>query len=282
MARLFFAVGTIYATTTQAQTITGLKCEYLINPLGIDAPHPRFTWMMNEQRRGALQTAYQIVVGTDSASVANGNGEAWRSEQTTSAANLVSYNGQALKPYTKYFWRIAVWDEKGKATSSPVANFETGLMEKSNWKGTWISDGKGPEVKPAPYFRNVFDLGKKVKSARAYIAVAGLYELYINGQKIGNHRLDPMYTRFDRRTLYVTYDVTPQLQQGKNAVGVLLGNGWYNMQSTAVWDFHKAPWRNRPAFCLDLRVTYDDGTVQTITSDRGWKASSSPIIFNSI
>jgi alpha-L-rhamnosidase len=282
MARLFFAVGTIYATTTQAQTITGLKCEYLINPLGIDAPHPRFIWMMNEPRRGALQAAYQIVVGTDSASVANGNGEAWRSEQTTSAANLVSYNGQALKPYTKYFWRIAVWDEKGKATSSPVANFETGLMEKSNWKGTWISDGKGPEVKPAPYFRNVFDLGKKVKSARAYIAVAGLYELYINGQKIGNHRLDPMYTRFDRRTLYVTYDVTPQLQQGKNAVGVLLGNGWYNMQSTAVWDFHKAPWRNRPAFCLDLRVTYDDGTVQTITSDRSWKASSSPIIFNSI
>ena len=89
---------------------------------------------------------------------------------------------------------------------------------------------------------------KKISSARAYIAAAGLYELYMNGAQIGDHRLDPMYTRFDRRTLYVTYDITTALQQGKNAVGVLLGNGWYNHQSTAVWYFHEAPWRARPLF----------------------------------
>jgi alpha-L-rhamnosidase len=103
-------------------------------------------------------------------------------------------------------------------------------MKMKNWKGSWISDQQGVNVKPAPYFRTTFSTGKKVKSARAYIAVAGLYELYINGEKIGNHRLDPMYTRFDRRTLYVTYDVTAQIAAGKNAIGVLLGNGWYNHQ----------------------------------------------------
>ena len=99
------------------------------------------------------------------------------------------------------------------------------------------------DYKPAPYFRKEFVVNKSIYSARAYIAVAGLYELYMNGQKVGNHRLDPMYTRSDRRNLYVTYDVTKLIQEGKNAIGVLLGNGWYNHQSIAVWDFHHAPWR---------------------------------------
>ncbi|RYE18364.1 MAG: alpha-rhamnosidase, partial [Sphingobacteriales bacterium] len=95
-------------------------------------------------------------------------------------------------------------------------------------------------------------------------------------------RLDPMYTRFDRRTLYVTYDVTAQLQQGKNAIGVLLGNGWYNHQSSSIWNFDRAPWRGRPTFCLDLRVTYEDGSVETIVTDRSWSTAFSPVTFNSI
>lgn len=94
--------------------------------------------------------------------------------------------------------------------------------------------------------------------------------------------MDPMYTRFDRRTLYVTYDVTNAITKGKNAIGVLLGNGWYNHQSTAVWDFDRAPWRNRPTFCLDVRITYEDGTTETIKSGKEWKTTLSPIIFNSI
>ncbi len=91
-----------------------------------------------------------------------------------------------------------------------------------------------------------------------------------------------MYTRFDRRNLYVTYDVTAALRTGKNAVGVLLGNGWYNFQSQAVWDFERAPWRNRPAFCLDIRIRYSDGTEETITSDNSWKTHTGPLTYNSI
>ena len=109
-----------------------------------------------------------------------------------------------------------------------------------------------------------------------------MYELFINGQRIGNHRLDPTYTRFDRRNLYVTYDVTSMLNSDISAIGVLLGNGWYNHQSTAVWDFHKAPWRARPKFCLNLRITYENDFVETISSGEDWRTSLSPIIFNSI
>ncbi|GAA4313183.1 glycoside hydrolase family 78 protein [Mucilaginibacter gynuensis] len=237
---------------------------------------------MADLRQGALQKAYQVYVGTDSAEVSRGKGDAWETDKVSSAAGLVAYNGKTLNAFTKYYWRVDVWDKEDVRSSSAVTSFETGMGTMRNWQGTWITDEHDMKTKPAPYFRKVFEAGKKIKSARAYIAVAGLYELSINGQKIGNHRLDPMYTRFDRRNLYVTYDVTAQLQSGKNAIGVLLGNGWYNHQSTAVWDFDKAPWRNRPTFCLDLRITYEDGSVETVQSDRSWKSSLSPVIFNSI
>lgn len=156
------------------------------------------------------------------------------------------------------------------------------MMDLSNWQGSWISDGRDINYKAAPYFRKGFKADKEIESARVYIAVAGLYELHVNGMKIGNQRLDPMYTRFDRRNLYVTHDVTEQLQRGDNAVGVVLGNGWYNHQSLAVWNFERAPWRNRPAFCLDLKIFYTDGSVETIFTDLSWRKTDSPIIFNSI
>ena len=279
---LFFSLllnfSTAYAFTPG--TPASLQCEYLVNPLGIDAIHPRFTWLQLDERPGARQTAYQIVVSADSANLQKAT--VWQLAKTTGSTNLVSYQGNPLQPFTRYYWQVTTWDKDGVKAVSETASFETGMMDQHNWKGAWISDVTNTDLKPAGQFRKQFEAGKKIRSARAYIAVAGLYELYINGQRIGDHQLDPMYTRFDRRTLYVTYDVTTQLQSGKNAIGVLLGNGWYNHQSTAVWNFHKAPWRARPAFCLDLRITYEDGSAETITSGKDWKTSLSPVIFNSI
>lgn len=267
----------LLATAAHAQTPADLKCEYLERPIGIDAQHPRFTWLMRDNRAGAKQTACQIYVSTDSANLVKG----WKSPKQSSDISRFVYNGQPLQPFTKYYWQVNVWDKDGRMYSSS-SSFETGMMHMRNWQGAWISDIQDVNTKPAGLFRKVFETGKTIRSARAYIAAAGLYELYINGNRIGNHRLDPMYTRFDRRTLYVTYDVTAQLQQGKNAVGVMMGNGWYNHQSTAVWFFDKAPWRARPAFCLDLRITYTDGTVETVTSGKDWKTAMGPVIFNSI
>lgn len=260
-----------------------LKCEHLMSPLGVDASRPRLSWEMNDQRQGAAQTAWEIFVSVNPDEVASGKGLFWDSGVMKSSSNLVEYAGPALQPFTRYYWKVRCWDKDGKQMAdSKVAYFETGMMGQNNWKGTWISDYGDINTLPAPYFRKVFESGKKIKSARAYIVAAGLYELYLNGNKAGDHRLDPMYTRFDRRNLYVTYDVTDLLKSGRNAIGVVLGNGWYNHQSLAVWDFDKAPWRRRPAFCLDLRITYEDGSTEVISSDDSWKTHSGPIVFNSI
>ena len=237
---------------------------------------------MLDSRKGAFQHAYRIYVGTDSVQLANKTGIVWESGNVSAQNSLTTYKGASLRPFTKYFWRLELWDKDGKLLPVATSSFETGMMGMENWKGTWISDRNDINTRPAPYFRKVFEPAKQIKSARAYIAAAGLYELYLNGKKVGDHRLDPMYTRFDRRNLYVTYDVTSNLKQGKNAVGVLLGNGWYNHQSLAVWNFDKAPWRARPTFCLDLRITYTDGSIEIIKSGDDWKTSLSPIISNSI
>lgn len=260
-----------------------LLCEHLERPIGVDEVSPRLSWKLSDSRRGAKQTAYRLYVDKDSIAVSQGRGDTWDTKKIASDISLLRYKGNTLLPFTKYFWMVEVWDKDGKPASSVVSSFETGMMNMANWQGTWISDGNNIDKRPAPYFRRIFNpAGKKIKAARAYVAAAGLYELYLNGEKVGNHRLDPMYTRFDRRNLYVSYDVTPHVKAGKNAIGVLLGNGWYNMQSIAVWNFDTAPWRARPTFCMDLRITYEDGTTSVVKTDGDWKTSSGPIVFNSI
>lgn len=272
-----------YIFAQSDRSIYDLQCEYLVNPLGLDVKSPRLTWKIADKSRGAKQSAYRILIGTDSMAIVKGKSDVWDSGKTTGESNLQIYNGSPLKPFDKYFWKVLVWDKAGKKyADSKVASFEMGMMNSKNWEGKWISDTKDIDLKPAAYFRTVIENPKKIKSARAYIAVAGLYEMYINGNKIGDHRLDPVYTRFDRRNIYVTYDVTANLKKGKNAIGVLLGNGWYNHQSLAVWDFEKAPWRNRPTFCLNLRITYEDGSTEVIATNEKWKTSLSPLTLNSI
>ncbi|MCM1176900.1 MAG: glycoside hydrolase family 78 protein [Clostridium sp.] len=262
---------------------SGLKCEHLEMPVGIDDVAPRLSWRMEDSRKGAVQTAYRVIVGTYRNAVEGGSGDCWDTGKVESCDMLVRYSGKALEPFTGYWWRVTAWDKEGKEHSSEPAYFETGMMDMENWTGEWISDGRDIEFGPAPYFRKEFTIEPGVlQQARAYISAAGLYELYINGKKVGDHRLDPLYTRFDRRNLYVTYDVTDYLQEGRNVAGVMLGNGWYNHQSGAVWDFDRAPWRDRPAFCLDIRVTCKDGTTMTVASGEDWKVGYGALLFNSI
>jgi alpha-L-rhamnosidase len=283
----FFAILLFLSAASFAQKPSFLRCEYLIEPLGVDASSPRLTWLLDDARHAAIQTAYRIIVSTDYDDIEAGIGNVWDTGKVQSDKMLVAYTGAPLQPRTIYYWQVRIWDKDGIERTSQVAKFETGLMN-TTWNGDWISDGHGLNgrsihVREAPYFRKEFATqAKQVKSARAYIAVAGLYELYINGEKIGDHRLDPMYTRFDRRNLYLTHDITEQMQQGENAVGVLLGNGWYNHQSTAVWFFDRAPWRDRPTFCMDIHITYTDGTSEIVATDRSWRTALSPVIFNSI
>jgi len=280
---------TLHLINLTAQvTVSNLKSEYLVNPIGIDEVHPRLTWQLVSKEKGVSQNAYQIVISETELDLHLNNGNAWVSEIIVSSTIPAVYQGPELLPFTRYYWSVRVMDNNDKWTAwSQSAFFETGMIDQLNWKGHWISDGHGLggksiHVKHAPYFRKEFVNNKSIKSARAYIAAAGLYELNINGNKIGDHQLDPMFTRFDRRNLYVTYDVTSHMQTSNNAIGVILGNGWYNHQSSAVWFFDRAPWRDRPAFCMDLSITYDDGSTEIFTTGSDWKTSFGPIIFNSI
>lgn len=258
-----------------------LRTEYLDDPIGLDCRAPRFTWRWEAGPAGMVQRGYQLTVALDSNVLKGGGRSLWTSSVISSTQSVV-FAGPMLRAFTTYYWRVTVRDGAGRMHTSRIARFETGMMDASDWKGAWISDEGSVDLGPAPLFRKAFELSKPVRSARAYVACGGLFELHINGRRIGDHMLDPAYTRFDRRTLYVTHDITDALRQGGNAVGVVLGNGWYNHQSTAVWYFDRAPWRNRPTFCADIRITYEDGSTELVSTGKDWKTTTGAIVFNSI
>lgn len=262
------------ATAATAQP-DNLRVNHLVSPLGVDDDAPRMEWRTN----GMTQADYRVVVGTDSAEVAAGRGSVWDTGRRMSADRMTTYGGRQLKPMTTYYWRVSVGDAKGR-TASAVSRFETGV--KGAWQGAWIADGHDKEHRAAPYFRKAFGVEKPVRKARAYISAGGLFALTVNGHRAGDHFLDPVYTRYDRRCMYVTLDVTRLLRRGDNAVGVVLGNGWYNHQALAVWDFHNAPWRNRPTFCMDLHIEYEDGTTETVATDLSWRTSGGALTYNNI
>jgi len=236
--------------TGQVLQVTDLKTEHLENPIGMDAPNPRFAWRILSDQNGMKQKTFQLLVGTDSTHIAQGKGNMWDSGMVESDEVMTRYAGTSLSSCTRYYWKVNVTDENNQKFSSPVNFFETGKMDIDAWHGNWISDHHDCNHLPAPYFRKSFSVNNPVKTARIYVAVAGLYQLHLNGEQLGDTMLDPVYTRFDRRNMYVTYDVTSFINQKENVIGIVLGNGWYNHQPLAVWNFDKAPWRNRPAFCF--------------------------------
>lgn len=257
----------VAAQTESSCSPTSLRCEHLVRPLGIDRESPRFSWQLADGRNGAKQTAYRIAVGKDSLALSKGKKIIWQ-EKKSGEQMMATYNGKRLEPCTRYYWSITVWDKDKQKSEPVISSFETGLLKREDWQGTFISDGKDVESRETPYFRKYLSVDKEIESARAYIVAAGLYELSINGKKVGDHFLDPAFTDYSKRLLYATYDVTHLLQSGENAVGVILGNGWYNHQPVAEWNFHNAPWRARPSFCLNLRIRYTNGSEEVIASDK--------------
>ena len=266
--------------------VTDLRCEYLCDPLGIDVVQPRLSWKLQSAWRGQKQTAYQILVASSEELLRNNRADLWNTGKVTSDQSIqVAYAGRPLTSRTRCFWKVRVWDRDDKSSPfSDIATWEMGLLEPNDWQGKWITapntDGEG--MPPAPIFRKTFVLSKPVRQARLYICGLGYYEAHLNGRKVGDHVLDPAFTRYDRRALYAAYDVTGQLKTEFNAVAVLLGNGWYDMDAQAAWDFNKAAWRARPTLRCQLEVTFADGSVRTITSDETWRVAPSPITFNCI
>jgi len=267
----------------QSMKIENMMCEYQTTPLGIDVPHPRFSWKLSDARRGACQLAYRVMVATDSLALVADSANMWDSKEVkSSATNNIIYSGKSFAPRTKYYWLVKARDKENVLVKSNIQSFETAMWDLSQWKGRWVDNAASIDSLLAPYFRKEVQLNKKVKSARAYITGLGYYHFTINGQKVGNELLAPAYSRFDKTIYYQTFDVTPYLQVGDNALGIILGNGWFNMQSKAVWLFHEASWRRTPRFIMDMYITYEDGTTELVCSDTSWKTSSGAIIFNSL
>jgi alpha-L-rhamnosidase len=272
-----------------------LKCEYRINPLGIDEANPHLSWTFETNRRNQYQSAYRILVSTSEEALNRNNGEVWDSGKIPSAENIfISFAGKALHSFTRYYWKVRAWNRQNEPTGwSRVSWFETAFLDTPAWRGRWIRDAKPDPVteedayteRPAPLFRKTFPITKTIKTARLYISGLGYYEAYLNGDKIGDRVLDPGWTNYGKTVLYSVYDLTAQLHPGTNALGVLLGNGWYNplpMRLFGAFDLRKTLTVGRPAFIADLRVVYMDGTVETIATDSSWKTSGSSILKNNI
>jgi alpha-L-rhamnosidase len=259
--------------------VTALVCEYLTNPMGVDVMQPRLSWALESTERGQKQTAYQIVATTDQDTI-------WDSGKVVSDRQLhIPYAGKALVSGQRVTWKVKIWDASDRESAwSDPAFWEMGMLNAADWKGQWIgaTDKLVTPSAPAPYLRKTFSVTKPVRSARAYIAGVGYSELYLNGQKVSDHVLDPGYTRFDRRIIYVTHDVTQALQQGNNALGIILGNGWLNVNAADTWDFDTAPWRMTPRALAQLVVSYTDGTSETLATDLTWKVSTGAIVFDGI
>ena len=280
---LALCAAAISTLPADAMSPTKLRCEYLENPLGIDVLQPRLSWVLTSDERGAKQTAYQILVASSASAMEKGQADLWDSGKVTSAETVqITYSGKPLASHQQAVWKARVWDGKGQVSESKPATWEMGLLKPDAWNAKWIARITDTNANPAPLLRRAFKLNGEIKQARAYICGLGYHELYLNGGKVSDHILDPGYTRYDRRALYVTHDVTNQLKQGANAIGVILGNGWYNCHTKAVWKFHESPWRAAPKLLLHLRVDYADGRSETIVSDESWKCSTGPIVFDSI
>ncbi|MGB2862913.1 MAG: alpha-L-rhamnosidase N-terminal domain-containing protein, partial [Sedimentisphaerales bacterium] len=271
---------------TSGAAATDLRCEYLVDPLGIDVPKPRLSWVVRSKQRGQMQTAYQILVASSEENLAKNQGDLWDTGKVESDQSIhVAYEGKRLRSRMRCFWKVRVWDAGGKpGRYSRRARWEMGFLWAWDWQARWLSAPPPPDesVQPSPLFRKTFVLEKPIKKARAYVCGLGYYELYLNGKKVGDNVLDPAFTHYDRRVLYVTYDVTNYVRPRSNAVGVMLGNGWYNMHTRAVWGFDQAPWRDRPTMLCQLEVEFTDGSSQVIASDSTWKVSTGPILFDSI
>ncbi len=272
-----------------------LTCEHRENPLGIAEPKPRLSWTLLATVRNQQQSAYELLVSDDSLAILRGEGNLWQSGRMASPQNiLVEYGGRPLQSFTRYYWRVRVYNQQGAASAwSKPAWFETAMLTPSDWKAKWIGDGRQPFSRdedfygddPMPLFRKNIQVRKALKSARLYVSGLGYAETYLNGKKVSDHRLDPGWTTYKKKVLYVTHDLTPFLRPGMNTIGFHLGNGWYNplpMRLFGRFNLRDVQQTGRPCVKAQLLLRYADGSEETLLTDATWQTAPGPVVRNNV
>ncbi len=274
---LLFSALSVTAVTKNA--VKQLVCEYKTNPIGIDVVQPRLSWKLVSSGNDVMQTAYEIKVTDQTA-----KGKlVWTSGKVNSAQSVdIVYEGPALKSMQHLNWQVRVWDNENKATAwSEPASWEMGILDADLWKASWITPTSEPDLKdsrPSPYLRKDFSSEKKISSARVYVSALGLYELFLNGQKVSTDLFTPGWTSYKNRIQYQTYDVT-SLLKAKNTIGAILGDGWY--RGNIAWGGNNY-YGDKIALLCQLQINYADGTSETILSDNSWKMTTGPILYSDI
>ena len=261
------------AINAQDLFVKDLTLDHKKNPIGTDIARPRFSWKVNATGNSILQTAFSIRVATDARF--SSDKMVWQSEKIESGESILQdYKGPDLKSGQRYFWQVKIWDNKGRASKwSETAFWEMGFLAKSDWKAKWIElDSDTVRYSPSPYFRKEFPVGKSIAAAKVYVTSHGYYELQLNGNKVGDQVLTPGWTSYGKRLQYQVYDVTNMLVKGNNAIGAILGDGWY--RGTLAWGNNWAVYGKKLGLLLQLKITYTDGTEALIISDETWKASN--------
>lgn len=275
---LLFPVCLLLSLVAPAQLIvTNLLTENLSNPVGIGVSQPRFTWQLVSEKRNVEQTAYEV-------KVMDGMTVVWNSGRVMSDQSVhVIYDGSSLESGTRYNWKVRVWDNKGKASKwSTPATFQMGLLSPADWKAEWIEPGflEDTVMRPSPLMRRQFNLAKKVSQATVFITAHGLYEAWLNGTRVGDACLTPGWTSYNKRLQYQVFDVTSQLKTGDNALGVILGSGWY--RGNIGFSGQINVYGKDIALLCQVDITYTDGTTESIVSDGIWKSSTGGIRYSEI
>ena len=282
---LLLAALCVTGTSRAAETalvVSNLRCEYRIDPIGLDLPHPRLSWLLHSGERGQKQTAYQVLVASSAEALAGGKSDLWDSGKVLSdQTSQIAYEGKPLNSRLQAWWKVRAWDKHGDPSAwSRPARWEMGLLERSDWQAVWIADPElmqtttpvaGSGALPATMVRKEFTLTKPLRRATVYVTALGVYELRLNGQRVGEQLLAPEWTSYGKRVQYQTYDVTNLLKPGQNAIAASLGEGWYAGRLMVVGRFAYGTF---PRFLLQLELDLADGTRHLVTSDGSWRSTT--------
>lgn len=275
----------VAAHAAPAMTAGYLRCESAVNPRGVDTARPRLSWEVTSPRRGAVQTAYQILVASSPERLARNDGDCWDSGKVVSSETThIVYAGRAPLTSETLSWKVKVWDGDGRASGwSEPAWWTAGVMTPVDWKASWIQAGDGM-VAPGrglPVFRRSFAVPKRLRQAVVHVCGLGQFELFLDGRKVGDHFLDPAWSVYEKTAYYVTFDVTAALRHpGPHVFGVMLGKGFYNTAGDR--RVHGVNAARPLKLILQARLRFEDGSEELVVSDGSWKTAEGPVLHSAI